>query len=78
MPPPSYIVRRPVAAIDKNKVTIYRDASQVTTARSVSSISNFVSINGVLASIKKGMQAGRGGNYVLTSTISHSVRNIRV
>jgi hypothetical protein len=78
MPPPAYIVRRPVAAIDKNKVTVYRDASQVTTARSLTSISSFVSGNGVLASIKKGMQAARGGNYVLTSTISHSVRNIRV
>lgn len=78
MPPPAYIVRRPLAAIDKNKKTVYRDASQVTAARSLNSTSNFVSSSGVLASIKKGMQAARGGNYVLTSTISHAVRNIRV
>ena len=69
---------RAPAAVDKGKKSTYTNASEITTARSVNAISSFVSTNNVVGSAKKAMQAAKGGNYVLASTMSSATNGSRV
>jgi hypothetical protein len=55
------------APFDKSKKPAFRDASQATNARDINAIGTYVSTNGVLRSVKKAMQAAKGGNFILSS-----------
>jgi hypothetical protein len=55
------------APFDKSKKPAFRHASQVTNARDINTIGSYVSTNGVLSSVKKAMQAAKGGNFILSS-----------
>jgi hypothetical protein len=55
------------APFDKSKKPAFRDASQVTNVRDINTVGSYVSTNGVLTTVKKAMQAAKGGNFVLYS-----------
>lgn len=55
------------APFDKSKKPAFRDASQVTNVRDINTVGSYISTNGVLGSVKKAMQAAKGGNFVLYS-----------
>jgi hypothetical protein len=69
---------RAPAVVDKGKKSTYTTASEITSVRSVNAISSFVSTNNVVGSVKKAMQAAKGGNYVLSSTMSSAANGSRV
>lgn len=55
------------APFDKSKKPAFRDASQITNVRDINTVGSYVSTNGVLTTVKKAMQAAKGGNFVLYS-----------
>ena len=57
------------APFDKSKKPAFRDASQVTNVRHINTVRSYVSTNGVLTTVKKAMQAAKGGNFVLYSSL---------
>lgn len=55
------------APFDKSKKPAFRDASQITNVRDINTVGSYVSTNRVLTTVKKAMQAAKGGNFVLYS-----------
>ena len=66
------------APFDKSKKPAFRDASQVTNVRDINAVGSYVSTNGVLGSVKKAMQAAKGGNFVLYSSDFRAETNSRI
>jgi hypothetical protein len=70
---------RAPAVVDKGKKSTYTTASEITTARAITAISGSLSSSSsAVGSAKKAMQAAKGGNYVLSSTMSSAANGSRV